>query len=343
MSFAFEEDVEDLFFRSMGSPSMGNVQVKELVGRGREVRVDVQVTFSQDGPIDQASICRLRTKQNSKAEGVGIFVRLLWQLPERRDGHTIAVDMTIYLPANSNSQRNFAALAIVMPMYTISLDNLARHFMFERVSLWTSNNAVEAKNLHAHNISVITSNHRISGVFKVTRALELQSKNGLIAVDVDALNAANGIPTTLNIETKNAPLTAKLSLTSTSTSHTGGIFQINAHTSNKPLSVTHAVSPPDSVLDLHASTTNAPALVQLDGAYEGGFAVRTTNAKPALAKNAASDPMGKGRRRVERVFQRAGVVQGAVAWVGEGEEWEDKDRKGEVAVESTNAPATLVL
>jgi hypothetical protein len=88
-------------------------------------------------------------------------------------------------------------------------------------------------------------------------------------------------------------------------------------------------------------TTNSPAHVTLDPAFEGTFTAATSNASPVITPiQNAEDPAGRGReRKVHMDFVVKGVARGKVVW-------EPVDRRGQlgsVILTSTNGPVYLTL
>lgn len=133
-------------------------------------------------------------------------------------------------------------------------------------------------------------------------------------------------------------LNATLSLKNTTET---GRFRVFASTNNSPVNVTVLESPVNGRLHVEAKTRNAPALLELDSAFEGSFAAHTTNAEPALNfKEGVEDPAGEQRERfVETSYVSPGRTGGSVAWgkpLG-------NHPKSIAAVATTNEHAVLVL
>jgi hypothetical protein len=78
----------------------------------------------------------------------------------------------------------------------------------------------------------------------------------------------------------------------------GGFFDIDARTTNKPLTLTVLESPADSMLRIVGVTTNAQLWAHLHPAFEGHFRATTTNARAGFNQGRThNDPKGQGRER----------------------------------------------
>lgn len=112
----------------------------------------------------------------------------------------------------------------------------------------------------------------------------------------------------------------KASISLTSVSDVGGAFNVTTTTSNGPLAVDFPASPVDSKLTLSAKTSNSPAYVSLNPAYEGIFKLQTSpwfKAEVNVDKDVV-DPSGKDRKRnvvIKDVVR--GSLSGSVNWDGE--------------------------
>ncbi|KAJ7252934.1 hypothetical protein C8J57DRAFT_1519726 [Mycena rebaudengoi] len=94
------------------------------------------------------------------------------------------------------------------------------------------------------------------------------------------LESISNTPVQLIMRTSNNHIESSISLLTPQGAH--GKFGVSATTSNGRLNIDFPASPPDSTLDLTAGTSNAAASVTLHEAYEGVFALDTSNAKLSL-------------------------------------------------------------
>lgn len=215
-------------------------------------------------------------------------------------------------------------------------------------------------------------NGKIEGSFNATRLLALTTTNGPIDVSLDVHNTLPKEPTVVVLKSSNGSaqnltffypshcnnacvplsfLSSVVSLSTNSSSGTGGDFRVCTHTSNAALDVSFTASPPDSRLVFEASTKNAPARAVLDAAFEGGFLLRTTQFHPTLhVSPGVKDPTGHGRvRKVDHRAVAGRAMIGNVSWVPPAERQladadVDADAKaGWVSVVTRNAPVTLAL
>jgi hypothetical protein len=99
----------------------------------------------------------------------------------------------------------------------------------------------------------------------------------------------------------------------------------------------------DAQLKLHAKTSNSPARVHLQPAFEGTFKLRTSIFPALVSPDAdAEDPAGRDRQRVvdvKTLGHGSGVVYGDAEWVPQDEE----APAGRVEVSTSNSPLHLSL
>lgn len=115
---------------------------------------------------------------------------------------------------------------------------------------------------------------------------------------------------------------------------------MSTSTSNSPLDVTFPAAPVDSKLHYDGRTSNSPARVSLNPAYEGTFDVKTSIFSASIkVDNTVQDPKGEDRKRqvVSRSI-RGRQVTGYVRWYDE-----DVGNLGSVKLRSSNMPAELSL
>jgi hypothetical protein len=138
-------------------------------------------------------------------------------------------------------------------------------------------------------------------------------------------------------------LNADLALLSTPESQSSGSFFVCARTSNSPLLVNFTEQAPDTQLKLQAHTSNSPARIRLQPAFEGTFKLRTSIFPAIVSPDAdVEDPAGHGRKRVvdvKTLGHGSGVVYGDVEWVPQDEE----APAGRVEVSTSNSPLHLSL
>jgi hypothetical protein len=76
-------------------------------------------------------------------------------------------------------------------------------------------------------------------------------------------------------------------------------------------------SPVNSILHMYAYTSNAPANVHLDAAYEGDVELQSGSARHADVQNVnRADPSGQGRTRIISWLSSLGrkTARGSIQW-----------------------------
>jgi len=217
--------------------------------------------------------------------------------------------------------------------------NFVTPIEFSEVEIEAEHNEIIAEDLRAGNLTIRTENAPIKGHYNVSSSLTLTTSNAPIDVSIDAYHFTRHWASRVKLATSNARLDATLKL------HNGtsiGLFHVNAKTSNSPLAVTVLESPLDAAVRVSATTSNAPARLELDAAFEGHFAAVTSNAVPAVnLKEGVEDPSGAGRERVvEQSYSSPKIAGGAVAWgVSPGK----KHLKSSAGVSTSNHPVAIIL
>lgn len=143
----------------------------------------------------------------------------------------------------------------------------------------------------------------------------------------------------------NSAIDASISLrTPTPSANIGGAFAVYSRTQNGALGLRFHAQPADSILNLTAQNSNAPAKVHLHPAYEGEFSIGTSNGPTdfTVIEN-ARDPAGRGRKRRWAVVERtAAAFKGRVWWSytqrGDGDE-----SKGRASVQSYNSAVQVTV
>lgn len=292
-------------------------------------KVHVTVKYHNKYVRDEGvKVCLI--KRSEDEIGVGFFTRQ-WYGPD----HGIYYEATVVLPESGKLDRplHIENFETDVPNTVHKIGALRGIVDFTYISLKGSNAPISATSISAETGVFRTSNSGISGIFNTTRSLTLKTSNGPIAVDVGVHNDQKYV-SDLVMRTSNGKIDSRVSLTSP---YEGGRYLVTAASSNGPVTVRFPTSPLDSVLKLSASTSNSPAFVSLDPAYEGSLALSTSNFSPLLQRRNTKDPAGKGRTRHIKVnsYGRS-VLKGSVSWSG----W---DGSGTVEVNSSNSPVTLEI
>ncbi|KAG5646851.1 hypothetical protein DXG03_002228 [Asterophora parasitica] len=313
-SFELPLSSKTLFLLSRGSMTSGTVKVVTSDEVSDVVKVHVVVKHYNRNVYDQGVKVCLIERSNDEI-GVGYFTRR-WNGPEQR----FRYEATVVLPATKNRKplhiQNFET---DIPNISHQIGDLQGLVEFSYIDLKGSNAPISATSISADTGVFHTSNSPITGVFNATRSLTLKTSNAPIKVDVGIRNDESYV-SELTMRTSN-----------------GGRYIANALSSNGPVYIKFPTTPLDSTLKLQVATSNSPAVVTLDPAYQGSLSLATSNFAPILKRKNVEDPTGKGRKRTIKAstFGRA-ILRGSVSWSGQ-------EGTGNVDVKSSNAPVTLEL
>ncbi|KAG1878804.1 hypothetical protein F4604DRAFT_1679698 [Suillus subluteus] len=247
-------------------------------------------------------------------------------------------DVTLTLPASASEDALYIkSLETSAPLFSHKVAALSDTVFFGSISLNTLHFPINVQSVAAEIGVFTTANGLIKGHFHSTSSLKLITTNMGIDADVDLFHNESAKPSELVITTANAPLDARVSLTTVS--GYAGEFGVDAQTANAPLKLTYTNSPVHSQLNSKARTVNAPVTVGLHSAFEGSFSI-SSFIGPSLEQHTVEDPTGKGRERHVTAFRSRGHIQGSVRWVG-GEH--SGGGTGFVQVSTTLSPAKLIL
>jgi len=248
--------------------------------------------------------------------------------------------VTVRLPMSPNIHPvQIAAFETSLPMFSQYLGDVEHEISFGSLRLESRNAGITVKSVYADNCETRTTNGAIQGNFYTSNSLILSTTNGHILANVsmfhDAFKPTN---TSAILSTTNGALKSNISLISPAPSHVGGMFDVVGVTTNAPLALNFTNSSVDAFLAVDARTTNAPANLSMNPAYEGAFQLYTTNANVAVPFDPdARDPAGRGRRRKMSMSRMNKYVEGVVSWGPGGE------LKGSASLRSTNEPVLLGL
>ncbi|KAG9221279.1 hypothetical protein CCMSSC00406_0008886 [Pleurotus cornucopiae] len=352
-TFDVPYDLDTMLFLARG-PAGGTFTVVTSDEVRDTARVVVVVSYRHQEFRDQAKVCRI--KRGESSAGIGIFTPR-WNYTNYPRERGLAFSVVVSLPTNSHKKpldiKNFEA---DMPLFGISTANLHDSVSFTNISLISSQMHITAQSLVAENaflktsnapisgsiyspnlLHLITSNGAITGTFNTSKSLHLITSNALIQADVGLTNEGNH-PTKAILKTSNGQIRSAISLLRDTEGSVGGVYDVEAFTSNAPLNINFPTAPVDSTLSLDAKTTNAGADVSLHPTYEGRFELVSSLFAPVVEKSTVNDPSGRGRERtIQYSSLNRGVLSGKVQWAGS-----DKS-DGRVLVKSSNAKVTLKL
>ncbi|KAJ6590022.1 hypothetical protein DFH09DRAFT_1140696 [Mycena vulgaris] len=306
-SFKFPDSSSLMFLLSQGALYGGDFHI--LPSSESTPRVLLTARYHSLHVRDRANVCWMERKHSNGA-GIGIFT------PAPFDGQTpmdkLDFTMTLFLPTRDLSSTSLPIykLETSLPSFSHTLDSLRGIVEFDHIVLRSKNRPIVVQSLSAKNATIQTSNGLISGSFEATSSLSLVTSNAPIDASV-TLHSTNIFSTTdLVLQTRNAQLESSISLLTSAASGEGGKFSVKAETSDGPLVMNFPKSPTHSLLNLDAQTSNGPANVWLNHAFEGEFTLASNmvfvDRRPFL------DPL-KLRSVLYSDYQN-GMVVGKVRW-----------------------------
>ncbi|KAH9992126.1 hypothetical protein BJV77DRAFT_1067875 [Russula vinacea] len=330
VEFDLPIDAKSLFVVSRGSLSSGIVRVHQS-SHVKDLKVGVTAHYHKKEALSRARVCLVDRENVGK--GVAILTPIRWFPPKRKDKVHFVVDVTF--PSPSQGIRHLSSFTLAFPRFVLDVDHLSGYSF-----------PVPPIVGHRETIIAESKNGKIEGTFNVTKLLKVFTTNSPINVSLNAHSNLPRRPTVVFLKSTNGLLHSNISLSTNSSSGTGGFFRVHADTSNAALSVSFPSGPPESRLVFDGSTKNAPARVALDPAFEGGFLLQTTKFHPTVHLTpGVEDPTGRGRKRKlnDRVVGGRAVI-GNVSWVSPGNHPQARPEGASWAsVSSRNAPVTLVF
>ncbi|KAJ7350699.1 hypothetical protein DFH08DRAFT_115608 [Mycena albidolilacea] len=304
-SFEIPHSSPLLFLLSQGALSGGHLEV--LPSSGSVPYVLVTARYHSSHVRDRANVCWMERKHGAGA-GVGIFT------PAPFDGQTpqdkLYFSITLLLPASLGPSLPVYNLETHLPSFSHDLDSLRGVLEFDHLLLRSQNEPIAVKSVFARNATIQTSNALISGSFDASLSLSLVTSNAPIDATVNLHNQNIFTTTELVLRTRNAQLESDVNLLTSSATGEGGKFSVNAETSDGPLIMTFPTSPTHSLLNLDAQTSNSPANVWLNHAFEGEFTLASSMV--FIDQRPFFDP-----RKLRTVFYsdwKNGLVVGNVRW-----------------------------
>ncbi|EUC62542.1 transmembrane protein, putative [Rhizoctonia solani AG-3 Rhs1AP] len=328
-----------------GSLSSGvvNIRSNNAIDPGY-VDVKVVANYWTEEALSYSQVCELRKPEGGV--GLGIYTPSGRFSPGRGLEQRITWTVTVTFPTTSRSILELNAFATNMDNFRHSIEGLGR-VHFEHLSLKGSNGPIESDGLSVSQATIVTSNSKITGKFSTDDSLTLKTTNGAIDADVDVTNDDTHKASTLELTTSNARIASRISLL---TAHgqrpqpKGGHFTVKATTSNGRLDISYPTSPVNSLLDFNAESSNGSADIALHAAYEGTFALSTSNSHIELDDEHPSDPSGRGRNRdVHKNGGRSSrQLSGTIFW-GDEKDHDKNAETGRVIVSTSNSWARLRL
>jgi len=321
-SFYLPVSSDSLFLLSRGPLASGSVQILQTEQAGDVARVNVTMGHYRVDAADSARVCVLTRRAGEN--GVGIFTPPAGARRSLKEN--LYFHVTLQLPASSGSSPLLIKkLSTDLPNFSHEVGWLSETVEFEKIHLKGSNRFICVESLSAETAELETSKSPIEGSFNASASLSLITSNGHVNINVGLYNDNASRGTRLTVQTSNGWVRSAISLLSSNTV-TNGQYDISTKTSNGALDVEFPVSPVNSTLHLEAKTSNSPARITLDSAYEGVFSARSSNnISPALEQLELEDPSGGRRPRVVERTAGRGYVKGRVHYhpSGKASSWVD--------------------
>ncbi|KAJ7496753.1 hypothetical protein FB451DRAFT_1208687 [Mycena latifolia] len=306
-SFQFPDSASLTFLLAQGALSGGDFHV--LPSFEPLPHAVLQVRYHSQHVRDRANVC-LMERKHANGAGIGIFTPAPFDGQSQKD--QLDFTITLFLPTGDSSSTSLPTynLETRLPSFAHTLDSLKGVLEFDHLNLRSKNKPIVVQSLSAKNATIQTSNGRISGSFEASSSLSLVTSNAPIDASI-TLHSTNIFGTTnLVLQTRNADLESAISLVTSAATGEGGKFSVKAETADAPLVMTFPKSPVHSLLNLDAQTTNSPADVWLNHAFEGEFALASSmvlvDRRPFL------DP--RKLRTVLYSDYQNGMVTGNVLW-----------------------------
>ncbi|KAG1802961.1 uncharacterized protein HD556DRAFT_723787 [Suillus plorans] len=327
---------DSLYLISRGAFHYGTLTVEQSTEASDDVIVRIRAAYFKEEVFERTNICYLKRQENQN--GIGIYTSKS-RLPGQDDKDQLMFDVTLTLPASASEDALYIkSLETSAPLFRHEVAALSDTVFFGSISLNTLHFPINVQSVAAETGIFTTANGLIKGHFYSTSSLKLITTNMAIDADVVLFHNESGKPSELVIATANAPLNARVSLTTAS--GYGGEFGVDAQTANAPFTLTYVNSTVYSQLNSKSKTANAPATVHLHSAFEGSFSISSSIIGPSLEQHRVEDPAGKGRERHVTASRSWGHIQGSVRWA---EAEHSRSGTGFVQLSTALSPARLIL
>ncbi|RPD68608.1 hypothetical protein L226DRAFT_318034 [Lentinus tigrinus ALCF2SS1-7] len=248
----------------------------------------VHVTMHHSSPAlgNNTNVCMMETGQGS---GLYVFAPKNLSITD-----ALIFNITLLLPRNNTSPRNFPQLLCHLPHFQHTYNQLDPQVTFDSVIFGGAMSGVYVESIQASSAVVKASMAEIRGKFKVSQQLSLETVSAPINVDAHLYNDGNArAPTFMHLTTGNSVLNANVTLyvppnsTTTTTNldsdsddapyPSGPQFLTHAETFNAPLNmaITHEEGSGDTNFRARAMNNLGTTRVSLDSRYAGTFDVNT--------------------------------------------------------------------
>ncbi|KAJ3748539.1 hypothetical protein DFH05DRAFT_571467 [Lentinula detonsa] len=369
---------ETLFLLSRGQSFSGNLRIKSssTLEEGT-ARVDVRVSYAEFAKRDfsllrRTTVCLVHKKQGKRKQvGVGLFTSRDWpSSPYPRS--QLQYDVTLVLPESRGpSILRINAFETDLPnfhhFFTQSLDEFvtfgelilkagngivnAASITAENATIHTSNREINIRSLTSNTVSLYTINSEIRGHFIISQSIDIKAVNAKVKADIELYPEYPNGGGSIILQTTQKALEAIINIhnpsyffnffnfsSSSIPSKPSSTYFISASNKNGIVDVSVPLLPPDSALNLTASSTNGRVTTTLPATYEGSYSLLTTNIVGEVHIEHTEDPEGLERKRLWDSNKGNGKdIRGSVYWD------RSNRNKGSVVLKSANGQAKLFL
>ncbi|EJF60662.1 hypothetical protein DICSQDRAFT_62362 [Dichomitus squalens LYAD-421 SS1] len=344
-SFLFPLSADLLYIYGRGALSHGSIVFVPTTDRSipeGNIRVDITPHFENSFALGSANICLLEPAVGQRSIAI-LTPRQWWPSSD------LEFKVEVRFPAQATplgKPLRVKAFETNLPLFEHAFSELEGKVSFGSLKVSSTNMPIHAwvrwHSVEADNATMVTSNARIDGKFRVSRELELRTSNQAIDAQVTLdhdVSRSDTVSSNLTMVTTNARIDSKISLRRAAYVQTGGSFSVSAHTSNGAVDLAVTSQPADSTLTLSARASNSPATVHLNPAFEGAIEIGTTNGPVSFDVNKkASDPGNRGRQRMWVVSEKTMKMwKGFVSWGSP----HGRRLNGRVTVQTENGAAEL--
>ncbi|OCH89402.1 hypothetical protein OBBRIDRAFT_732671 [Obba rivulosa] len=341
-SFQLPLDSDLLYFIGTGAESQleGSVDISNSPDiDAHHVKVEISAFYDMVDILEWTRVCLLQ--RSEKKHGVGIFTAVPW--PHKPKGYQAFFEVKIRLPPRGNSPLRINHMETDLPYFSHDVGDIGDTVFFNTVSIASKSAPIFVHSLSAERASISTYDAWVVGSFESSSSLKIEGHGSTITANVTLLNDDSGVPTELYLQDGSESIEARINLTSTSDTRTGGSFKVDARTSgSKPINITFPYAPIDSKIHVDARTWGAPVEVRAHETFEGTWSTRSSPDADLVTDMITMRPDPSGRERVRNGLDwgvTAGVREGNIYWGHP----DDSKKYGEIRLQTFNAPAQLFL
>ncbi|KAJ3784310.1 hypothetical protein GGU10DRAFT_376833 [Lentinula aff. detonsa] len=221
----------------------------------------------------------------------------------------------------------------------------------ENATIHTSNREINIRSLTSNTVSLYTINSEIRGHFIISQSIDIKAVNAKVKANIELYPEYPNGGGSIILQTTQKALEAIINIhnpsyfsnffnfsSSSIPSKPSSTYFISASNKNGIVDVSVPLLPPDSALNLTASSTNGRVTTTLPATYEGSYSLLTTNIVGEVHIEHTEDPEGLERKRLWDSNKGNGKdIRGSVYWD------RSNRNKGSVVLKSANGQAELFL